>query len=198
MTADWARLPRRRDSGTGGRAEPPKDLRRSSSAGRFRSREPLAARTMIPLSPTLAHQVQRPRPLGSKQDGGLSFAPSAGSRAGIGDAKAPVRGKGLLSMGWVRPSPTEACGTPRNHREPVAPLSSARGWSRRRSWNTASVGPTQGVQRLAGELLVRVTQVSLARISHHPLGGWIIGCELECFFLSVAFTVEPGPVGGWS
>ena len=38
----------------------------------------------------------------------------------------------------------------------------------------------------------------LARISHHPLGGWIIGCELECFFLSVAFTVEPGPVGGWS
>ena len=40
--------------------------------------------------------------------------------------------------------------------------------------------------------------VYLARISHHPLGGWIIGCELECFFLSVAFTVEPGPVGGWS
>ena len=39
---------------------------------------------------------------------------------------------------------------------------------------------------------------SLARISHHPLGGWIIGCELECFFLSVAFAVEPGPVGGWS
>ena len=38
----------------------------------------------------------------------------------------------------------------------------------------------------------------LARISHHPLGGWIIGCELECFFLSVAFAVEPGPVGGWS
>ncbi len=35
-------------------------------------------------------------------------------------------------------------------------------------------------------------------ISHHPLGGWIIGCELECFFLSVAFAVEPGPVGGWS
>ena len=66
---------------------------------------------MIPLSPTLAHQVQRPRPLGSKQDGGLSFAPLAGSRAGVGDAKAPVRGKGLLSMGWVRPSPTEACGS---------------------------------------------------------------------------------------
>ena len=38
----------------------------------------------------------------------------------------------------------------------------------------------------------------LTRISHHPLGGWIIGCELECFFLSVAFAVEPGPVGGWS
>ena len=38
----------------------------------------------------------------------------------------------------------------------------------------------------------------LARISHHPLGGWIIGCELGCFFLSVAFAVEPGPVGGWS
>ena len=41
-------------------------------------------------------------------------------------------------------------------------------------------------------------EAGLARISHHPLGGWIIGCELECFFLSVAFTVEPGPVGGWS
>ena len=40
--------------------------------------------------------------------------------------------------------------------------------------------------------------VDLTRISHHPLGGWIIGCELECFFLSVAFAVEPGPVGGWS
>ena len=39
---------------------------------------------------------------------------------------------------------------------------------------------------------------TLTRISHHPLGGWIIGCELECFFLSVAFAVEPGPVGGWS
>ena len=40
--------------------------------------------------------------------------------------------------------------------------------------------------------------VQLTRISHHPLGGWIIGCELECFFLSVAFAVEPRPVGGWS
>ena len=43
-----------------------------------------------------------------------------------------------------------------------------------------------------------VMGANLARISHHPLGGWIIGCELECFFLSVAFAVEPGPVGGWS
>ena len=45
---------------TQGRAEPPKDLRRSSSANRFRYPEPLAARTVVPLSPTLAHQVQRP------------------------------------------------------------------------------------------------------------------------------------------
>ena len=49
---------------------------------------------MIPLSPTLAHQVQRPHPLGSKQDGGLSFAPSAGTRAGVGDAKARSGAKG--------------------------------------------------------------------------------------------------------
>ena len=47
-------------------------------------------------------------------------------------------------------------------------------------------------------LAVIPTEGPLARISHHPLGGWIIGCELECFFLSVAFAVEPGPVGGWS
>ena len=53
-----------------------------------------------------------------------------------------------------------------------------------------------GIEALTGA--VEVDETYLARISHHPLGGWIIGCELGCFFLSVAFAVEPGPVGGWS
>ena len=46
------RLPGQRESRTVGRY---------ASAGRLHCREPLAARTMIPLSPTLAHQLQRPR-----------------------------------------------------------------------------------------------------------------------------------------
>ena len=48
------------------------------------------------------------------------------------------------------------------------------------------------------EEILRTKKPFYPAISHHPLGGWIIGCELECFFLSVAFAVEPGPVGGWS
>ena len=46
------RLPGQRESRTVGRY---------ASAGRLHCREPLAAWTMIPLSPTLAHQVERPR-----------------------------------------------------------------------------------------------------------------------------------------
>ena len=37
--------------------------RRTVAAGRLHCREPSAARTMIALSPTLAHQLQRPRNL---------------------------------------------------------------------------------------------------------------------------------------
>ena len=46
------RLPGQRESRTVGRY---------ASAGRLHCREPLAARTMIALSPTVAHQLQRPR-----------------------------------------------------------------------------------------------------------------------------------------
>ena len=57
----WAAYTGRRESGTEGRAAPPKDLHRSSSPRPISLPRTISGSDHIPLSPTPAHQVQRPR-----------------------------------------------------------------------------------------------------------------------------------------